>query len=84
MSSVGLGSIQTDSETVVRETLLTLVGLKGGASYTELSKDCGLPVSTFKYTLKSLGRRIGGWPLDGWSSRFARPPTVTRGSASPL
>jgi hypothetical protein len=57
ITPVGLGNIRTDSETIVRETLLTLVGLKGGASYTELKTECGLPVSTFKYALNSLVKR---------------------------
>jgi hypothetical protein len=57
ITPVGLGNLQTDSETTVRETLMTLVGLKGGASYTELKAECGLPVSTFKYALKALVSR---------------------------
>lgn len=57
ITPVGLGNIRTDSETIVRETLLTLVGLKGGASYTELRTECGLPVSTFKYALNALVKR---------------------------
>jgi AAA domain len=57
ITPVGLGNIRTDSETIVRETLLTLVGLKGGASYTELKTECGLPVSTFKYALNALVKR---------------------------
>ena len=57
ITRVGLGNIQTDSETVIRDTLLALVGLKGGASYTELKTECGLPASTFKYGLNSLLKR---------------------------
>jgi AAA domain len=51
---VGLGNFRTDSEETVRKTLLALVGLKGGATYTDLKTDCGLPASTFKYALNSL------------------------------
>jgi hypothetical protein len=57
ITPVGLGNIDTDSETAVRDTLLALVGLKGYASYTELKAECGLPVSTFKYALKALVSR---------------------------
>jgi hypothetical protein len=57
ITPVGLGNVQTDSVDTLRDTLLALVGLKGGASYTELKADCGLPVSTFKYALNALVNR---------------------------
>ena len=50
MSRVGLGNIRTDSEA----TLLDLIGLKGGASHSDLKKDSGLVPSTFNYAMKRL------------------------------
>ena len=50
ITRVGLGNLRTDSEA----TLLDLIGLRGGASHSQLKTDCGLPVSTFNYAMKSL------------------------------
>jgi AAA domain len=46
--------LRTDSEAAVRKALLDLVGLKGGASHTELKTACTLAPSTFNWALKSL------------------------------